>query len=77
VLAFGFLLILIYMLVALRWGPVAGPNPWLSRGYEWDTPSPPPPENYEITPVFTRGPHEYDDSTVAAPHRAPEPKHAS
>ena len=66
VLAAGLLLILVYLLVALRWGPASGANPWRSRGYEWESPSPPPPENFEETPVFTRGPHEYDDSATAA-----------
>jgi cytochrome c oxidase subunit 1 len=78
VLGFGLLTILIYLLVALRWGPVAGANPWHSRGFEWDTPSPPPPENYPVTPVYTRGPHEYDDRAEAPPAPAgPEPSHAS
>jgi len=40
---------------------VAGRNPWGSRGYEWDVPSPPPTENFDAVPVFTRGPHEYQD----------------
>ncbi len=58
-LAFGFLLVLAYLVLSLRYGRVAGPNPWHSRGFEWNTPSPPPPENYLDTPVFTHGPHEY------------------
>ena len=41
VLAIGLLIVLIYTLVTLKWGPVAGANPWHSRGFEWDTPSPP------------------------------------
>jgi cytochrome c oxidase subunit 1 len=80
VLAFGLLTVLVYLLIALKWGPVAGANPWLSRGFEWDTPSPPPPDNYPVTPVYIRGPHEYDDTAPAAappPPAAPEPSHAS
>ena len=79
VLAIGLVVMLVYLVVALRHGPVAGANPWRSRGFEWDTPSPPPPENFEETPVITRGPHEYDDDLVpahpATPHAA-EAKHA-
>jgi cytochrome c oxidase subunit 1 len=76
VLAIGLLIVLVYTLVALKWGPVAGPNPWHSRGFEWDTPSPPPPENYETTPVYTHGPHEYDqDATPAHVPATPEPRH--
>ncbi len=74
VLAIGLFIILIYLLVAIRWGPIAGPNPWRSRGFEWDTPSPPPPENYETTPVYTHGPHEYQEEADLPPATA-EPKH--
>jgi cytochrome c oxidase subunit 1 len=77
VLALGFIIVLIYILAALRYGRVAGANPWNSRGFEWMTPSPPPVENFETTPVFTHGPHEYHEPAQAAPHRAPEPTHAS
>ncbi len=74
VLAFGLVVILVYVLVSLKWGPVAGPNPWGSRGFEWDTPSPPPPENFETTPVITRGPHDYQDlPETAAGAPAPSP----
>jgi cytochrome c oxidase subunit 1 len=61
VLAIGFLIILVYILVSLKHGAVAGPNPWGSRGYEWLTPSPPPLENFDVVPEFERGPHEYHD----------------
>jgi cytochrome c oxidase subunit 1 len=61
-LAIGFVIILGYLLFALKWGKIAGPNPWDSRGYEWETLSPPPPENFLEQPVFTRGPHEYTDA---------------
>jgi cytochrome c oxidase subunit 1 len=60
-LAFGFIIIAIYLAVSLKYGEVAGRNPWGSRGYEWDVPSPPPTENFDQVPVFTRGPHEYQD----------------
>ena len=75
VLAIGLVIVLVYLLVAIRWGPIAGPNPWRSRGFEWDTPSPPPPENYETTPVYTHGPHEYQEDADLPPRSAPEPKH--
>jgi cytochrome c oxidase subunit 1 len=77
VLAFGLLLVLVYVVVALRWGPVAGPNPWRSRGYEWMTPSPPPLENFEGTPSFDHEPHDYQEAAgEPSPAVAPEPKHA-
>ncbi|HSN90158.1 MAG TPA: cbb3-type cytochrome c oxidase subunit I [Anaeromyxobacteraceae bacterium] len=78
VLAFGLLIVLVYVVVALKWGAVAGPNPWGSRGYEWMTASPPPLENFEGTPVFDREPHDYQDAAgEPSPAVAPEPKHAS
>ena len=36
-LAFGFLIIAIYLIYALVRGQIAGDNPWGSRGYEWMT----------------------------------------
>ena len=59
-LGLGFLLILAYLVWSLRWGEIAGPNPWGSEGFEWRTPSPVGPENYDETPVFTHRPHAYD-----------------
>ena len=41
-LAGGLGLTFVNLLVALRWGPPAGRNPWRSRSFEWETPSPPP-----------------------------------
>jgi cytochrome c oxidase subunit I len=63
-LGFGFTIILVYLIVSLVKGRVAGPNPWGSRGYEWETPSPPQELNFPSTPVFARGPHEYQDGAV-------------
>jgi cytochrome c oxidase subunit 1 len=63
-LGFGSIIALVNLLVALAWGKVAGPNPWGSKGYEWNTPSPPGKENFPETPVITHGPHEYQDEPV-------------
>ncbi len=60
-LAIGFAIVLVYLAVSLRYGRFAGRNPWGSRGFEWDTLTPPPPHNYEEQPVFTHGPHLYQD----------------
>ena len=61
-LAFGFILIAIYLLLSLRYGKPAGANPWGSKGYEWDTTSSPPDtHNFHGQPVYTRGPHEYNE----------------
>jgi cytochrome c oxidase subunit 1 len=60
VLAVGYLLPLAYLLWSLRWGRVAGPNPWQATGLEWTTSSPPPTDNFEKTPIVTEGPYQYD-----------------
>jgi cytochrome c oxidase subunit 1 len=79
VLALGLVVVLVYTLVSIKWGPVAGSNPWHSRGYEWGTPSPPPVENWETTPVFDHGPHDYQEGATVPPTVSPEPEptHAS
>jgi cytochrome c oxidase subunit 1 len=66
VLALGFVIILVYLLLSLRYGKPAGPNPWGSRGYEWMTLSPPPPENFLTQPTYPREPHRYDDEPAGA-----------
>jgi cytochrome c oxidase subunit I len=64
VLAVGYVLPLIYLLWSLKNGKIAGPNPWAATGLEWQTSSPPPPENFAQTPVVTGPPYNY--SAVAA-----------
>jgi cytochrome c oxidase subunit 1 len=61
ILAVGYLLPFIYLLWSLGYGPEAGPNPWGATGLEWQTPSPPPTENFPVTPRVVRGPYEYAD----------------
>jgi cytochrome c oxidase subunit 1 len=59
ILAVGYVLPLCYLLYSLKWGRDAGPNPWHATGLEWQTPSPPPKENFTETPTVVRGPYEY------------------
>jgi cytochrome c oxidase subunit I len=66
-LAFGFLIVLIYLVISLRWGKVASANPWGSRGYEWETLSPPPTSNFIGQPVFDRPPHSYEELPESRP----------
>src|SRR5262249_48599342 len=60
ILGVGYVLPLLYFLWSLGYGKRAGPNPWLATGLEWQTPSPPPPDNFPITPVVTEEPYAYD-----------------
>ncbi|HEY8923637.1 MAG TPA: cbb3-type cytochrome c oxidase subunit I [Polyangia bacterium] len=47
------------LLIALKWGEPAPPNPWGSRAFEWLPPSPPPKENFPVTPKLDYGPYDY------------------
>ena len=49
ILGVGYLIPLVYLMWSMRYGPVAGPNPWGAKGLEWRTESPPPTENFEET----------------------------
>ena len=60
ILALGYIIPLVYLLWSLRYSPAAGPNPWGARGLEWQTPSPPPTDNFAETPVVTQPPYAYD-----------------
>jgi cytochrome c oxidase subunit 1 len=73
ILGVGYLLPLCYLLWSLRYGPLAPPNPWRATGLEWKTPSPPPTENFEETPIVTGDAYAYDEGL---PPIVPEPRHA-
>ena len=47
ILGLGYLLPLLYLIWSLRYGAIAGANPWHATGLEWQTPSPPPTENFD------------------------------
>ena len=64
ILAVGYGLPLVYLLWSLRYGPRAGPNPWGATGLEWQTPSPPPTDNFSVTPEVTTEPYDYSRQEV-------------
>jgi len=64
ILAVGYAIPLVYLIWSMRYGPVAGPNPWGAKGLEWETPSPPPTENFEHTPVVTEEAYAYGAQEV-------------
>jgi cytochrome c oxidase subunit 1 len=59
ILGVGYVLPLCYLLHSLRYGQRAGDNPWKATGLEWQTPSPPPKENFQKTPIVVREPYQY------------------
>jgi cytochrome c oxidase subunit I len=64
ILAVGYGLPLVYLLWSLRYGTRAGPNPWGATGLEWQTPSPPPTDNFPVTPEVTTEPYDYSRQEV-------------
>jgi cytochrome c oxidase subunit 1 len=61
ILALGYVVPLIYLIWSMRYGPVAGSNPWRATGLEWQTSSPPPKHNFETTPVVAEEAYDYAD----------------
>jgi len=59
ILGVGYLLPFIYMLWSLKYGAVAGPNPWRAKGLEWTIQSPPKTGNFDHTPIVHEEPYEY------------------
>ncbi len=59
ILALGYAIPLVYLIWSMRYGPEAGPNPWGAKGLEWETPSPPPTENFEQIPIVTEEAYAY------------------
>ena len=70
ILAVGYLMPLGYFTWSLFRGARAPDNPWRATGLEWTTPSPPPTENFAITPVVTERPYAYPPPG-AEPNNAP------
>jgi cytochrome c oxidase subunit 1 len=64
ILGVGYLLPLCYFLWSLRYGAKAPANPWNAAGLEWQTPSPPPTENFPTTPIVTGDAYDYGPDGV-------------
>jgi cytochrome c oxidase subunit I len=60
ILAVGYLLPMIYLLWSLRYGKLAGNNPWSASGLEWMTQSPPTTFNFDETPEVTWEAYDYE-----------------
>jgi cytochrome c oxidase subunit 1 len=66
ILAVGYLLPMIYFAWSLKYGPKAGNNPWHAKGLEWTTASPPPKDNFAVTPTVTEPAYNYQPETAEA-----------
>ncbi len=65
-LGFTLFFVFIYLVVSIRKGQPAGPNPWGALTLEWTTSSPPDEHNFHETPVIDHGPYDYDVVPVKA-----------
>ncbi len=75
ILGIAYLIPIIYLVYSLRYGPIAGPNPWHATGLEWTTASPPPQHNFETTPTVTEEPYDYSkaiENVAITPGAGPE-----
>jgi cytochrome c oxidase subunit 1 len=59
ILAVGYVMPMTYFMWSLFKGAPAPANPWGAVGLEWETPSPPPLENFRVTPVVTQAAYAY------------------
>jgi cytochrome c oxidase subunit I len=60
----GMLILLGAIITSWRSGEPSGPNPWHANTLEWQVPTPPPLENFDVLPVITEDPYHYDETTV-------------
>ncbi len=67
ILALAYAMPIFYLGWSLFFGRKASDNPWHATGLEWQTPSPPPKENFRVTPTVKRGPYSYSPKGKAAP----------
>jgi cytochrome c oxidase subunit 1 len=64
-LAVGFVTVAYNMIKCAKSGPAAGNNPWRALTLEWQSPSPPPHDNFgPVTPTVTQWPYEYKGANV-------------
>jgi cytochrome c oxidase subunit I len=59
ILGVGYLIPIVYLAWSMRYGKIAGSNPFGATGLEWQTPSPPPTENFPTTPVVVHEAYAY------------------
>jgi cytochrome c oxidase subunit 1 len=75
IMGVGYILPLFYLIWSLKWGEIAGDNPWNAAGLEWTVASPPPTDNFLKTPIVTEEPYYYhrldDEAALAAAAAGP------
>ncbi len=66
ILGVGYAIPLIYLTWSFFKGAKAPANPWGATGLEWQTPSPPPLENFTTTPIVTQPAYAYAEEHTRA-----------
>lgn len=59
-LGVGYMLPIIYLGWSLKYGAIAGNNPWQATGLEWQLQSPPLTENFSTIPVVDHEAYDYE-----------------
>ena len=59
ILAVGYLIPMFYLTWSMRYGKIASANPWPATGFEWQVASPPPTENFPVTPEMKEDVYDY------------------
>ena len=59
----------------MKAGECRPPNPWGGATLEWQTPSPPPTENFYHTPVIDDQPYNYERQTYLGPDKGWKDEH--
>src|SRR5262249_25264088 len=59
ILGVGYLIPMAYLMWSLRYGRIAGSNPFGATGLEWASPSPPPTDNFAAPRVVTESAYAY------------------
>jgi len=60
ILGVGYLLPMLYLIWSLKYGEIAGNNPWQATGLEWQIQSPPLTENFTTIPIVTQDVYDYE-----------------
>ena len=60
ILGIGYLMPMIYLTWSIKYGAIAGSNPWQATGLEWQIQSPPLKENFTEIPIMDHEAYDYD-----------------
>jgi cytochrome c oxidase subunit 1 len=69
ILGIGYILPMIYLAWAWKYGPVSPQNPWHAKGLEWEqSPTPPPTFNFDVPPIVTEPAYNYSGEVEVGGH---------